>query len=134
MNDTSYNGERAGFGGIGVRSATARSPVTRGHCQPWTGRSSRQHGTSAATTNQPGTHALLCHLTDIGFDGAPRFIGIDSQKREVLSYILGTAVTPPYPDWALTDEALVSVAELLRAITIPTWITSCSAPVKPWRS
>jgi hypothetical protein len=24
-------------------------------------------------------------------------------------------VTPPYPDWALTDEALVSVAELLRA-------------------
>jgi hypothetical protein len=63
----------------------------------------------------PATHALLCHLTDIGFDGAPRFIGIDSQKREVLSYIPGTAVTPPYPDWALTDEALVSVAELLRA-------------------
>jgi hypothetical protein len=63
----------------------------------------------------PATHALLCHLTDIGFDGAPRFIGIDSQQREVLSYIPGTAVTPPYPDWALTDEALVSVAELLRA-------------------
>jgi hypothetical protein len=63
----------------------------------------------------PATHALLCHLTDIGFDGAPRFLGIDSQQREVLSYIPGTAVTPPYPDWALTDEALVSVAELLRA-------------------
>ncbi len=63
----------------------------------------------------PATHALLCHLKDIGFDGAPRFLGIDSQQREVLSYIPGTAVTPPYPDWALTDEALVSVVELLRA-------------------
>ena len=27
----------------------------------------------------------------------------------------GTPVVPPYPDWALTDEALVSVARLLRA-------------------
>jgi hypothetical protein len=43
----------------------------------------------------PATHALLCHLTEIGFDGAPRFIGIDAQQREVLSYIPGTAVTPP---------------------------------------
>ena len=33
----------------------------------------------------------------------------------MLSYIPGTAVVEPYPDWALTDEALVSVAELLRA-------------------
>ena len=30
------------------------------------------------------------------------------------SYIPGTAVVEPYPDWALTDEALVSAAELLR--------------------
>jgi hypothetical protein len=58
---------------------------------------------------------LLCHLTEIGFDGAPRFIGIDAQRLEVLSYIPGTAVTPPYPDWALSDEALVRVAELVRA-------------------
>jgi len=33
----------------------------------------------------------------------------------MLSYVPGTAVTPPYPDWALTDEALISVADLLRA-------------------
>ena len=25
---------------------------------------------------RPATPALLCHLTGIGFDGAPRFIGI----------------------------------------------------------
>lgn len=67
-----------------------------------------QRKTSAAT------HALLQHLADVNFDGAPRFIGIDSQGREVLSYIPGTAITPPYPDWAMTEAALRSVAQLLR--------------------
>jgi hypothetical protein len=61
------------------------------------------------------THALLRHLAAVGFDGAPRFLGIDDRGREVLSYIPGTTVLAPYPEWALTDEALVSVAELLRA-------------------
>ena len=60
------------------------------------------------------THALLQHLSSVGFDGAPRFLGIDAQGREVLSYIPGAAVIPPYPAWALTDAALVSVAMLLR--------------------
>ena len=63
----------------------------------------------------PATHALLQHLERVGFGGAPRFLGVDSQGREILSYIPGTPVIPPYPDWALTDHALVSVAELLRA-------------------
>jgi serine/threonine protein kinase len=62
----------------------------------------------------PATHALLRHLADVGFAGAPRFLGIDEQGREVLSYVPGTAIFPPYPAWALTDEALVSVADLLR--------------------
>jgi hypothetical protein len=61
------------------------------------------------------THALLQHLTRVGFDGAPRFLGIDHSGREVLSYVPGEAVTPPYPTWALTDQALDSVAHLLRA-------------------
>lgn len=60
------------------------------------------------------THALLDHLASVGFDGAPRFLGVDPQGREVLSYVAGEAVTPPYPRWALTDEALRSVAGLLR--------------------
>jgi hypothetical protein len=62
----------------------------------------------------PATHALLDHLERLGFDGAPRFLGTDEHGREVLSYIPGEAAIVPYPDWALTDEALVSVAELLR--------------------
>jgi hypothetical protein len=62
----------------------------------------------------PATHALLGHLEQLGFDGAPRFLGTDEQGREVLSYIEGEAAIEPYPEWALTDEALVSVAVLLR--------------------
>jgi Ser/Thr protein kinase RdoA (MazF antagonist) len=66
-----------------------------------------QRSTSSAA------HALLRHLEDVGFDGAPRFLGTDAHGREVLSYIPGEAVTPPYPAWALTDSALRSVAQLL---------------------
>ena len=62
----------------------------------------------------PATHALLDHLEHLGFDGSPRFLGTDEHGREVLSYIAGEAAILPYPGWALTDDALVSVAELLR--------------------
>jgi Phosphotransferase enzyme family len=64
--------------------------------------------------DSPSTWALLDHLERLGFDGAPRFLGLDDHGREILSFIPGEAVLEPYPDWALTDEALVSVAELLR--------------------
>jgi Ser/Thr protein kinase RdoA (MazF antagonist) len=60
------------------------------------------------------THALLEHLERMGFEGAPRLLGIDAQGREVLSYLPGETVTSPYPDWSMTDEALDSVAHLLR--------------------
>ena len=62
----------------------------------------------------PSTWALLDHLERVGFDGAPRFLGVDDRGREILSFIPGEAAIEPYQDWALTDEALVSVAELLR--------------------
>jgi hypothetical protein len=60
------------------------------------------------------THALLRHLEDVGFDGAPRVLGVDGEGREVLSYVPGRAVTAPAPAWGLTDTALVSVGRLLR--------------------
>jgi hypothetical protein len=67
-----------------------------------------QRSTSTAT------HAVLDHLERVGFDGSPRFLGVDDRGREVLSLIAGEAPIEPYEDWALTDQALVSVAELLR--------------------
>lgn len=61
----------------------------------------------------PATQALLGHLADVGFDGAPRFLGVDDRNREVLSFVPGTAITWPYPAWALTESSLHSVAALL---------------------
>jgi hypothetical protein len=62
----------------------------------------------------PSTWALLDHLERAGFDGAPRFLGVDGRGREILSFIPGDAAIEPCPDWALSDAALISVAELLR--------------------
>jgi Ser/Thr protein kinase RdoA (MazF antagonist) len=62
----------------------------------------------------PSTAALLTHLERVGFDGAPRFLGRDEEGRETLSFIAGEAAIEPQQPWALTDEALESVARLLR--------------------
>ncbi len=67
-----------------------------------------------ARPSSPAVHALLDHLERVGFDGAPRFLGIDDDGREVLSYIPGETVILPYPPWSMTDAALTSVAGLLR--------------------
>jgi hypothetical protein len=61
------------------------------------------------------THDLLGHLERVRFDGAPRFLGIDEQGREILSYLAGVAPIAPYPGWAHEDDVLASVARLLRA-------------------
>jgi hypothetical protein len=87
------------LGGIANRGLVVRS-----------GQTVRRPQRSTSTA----THALLRHLEEVGFDGAPRFLGTDAQGREVLSYITGEAITPPYPAWALTESALRSVAQLLR--------------------
>jgi len=69
--------------------------------------------------SSPAVQALLSHLHQVGFSsggggGAPVFLGVDDQEREVLSYLPGDTVTAPYPAWSMTDEALDSVAHLLR--------------------
>jgi hypothetical protein len=61
----------------------------------------------------PATHALLGHLAAVGFDGAPRVLGA-GPATETLTYIDGRAAVPPLTEDVLTDEALVSVADLLR--------------------
>jgi hypothetical protein len=62
----------------------------------------------------PAVHALLRHLEYVGFTGAPRALGIDERGREVLSYLEGECGEYPLaPHW-VTDEALVTVATMLR--------------------
>ncbi len=57
-------------------------------------------------------HALLRHLEAVGFDGAPRLLGIDEQGREVLTYLPGEVIirTPA----RLSDARLDSAAHLIR--------------------
>lgn len=64
----------------------------------------------------PSVHALLHHLEEVGFERAPRVLGIDDEGREVLSFLPGetTADSDPWPGWARSDAALVDAARWLR--------------------
>ena len=87
----------------------------------------------------PAVRALLLHLEAVGFDGAPRYLGSDDKGRDVLTYIEGDAPLPPYPAWAMTDEALVEAARLVRrlheatasfdASGVETWASEWADPV-----
>ena len=59
------------------------------------------------------THALLGHLAEVGFDGAPRVLAA-GPFTETLTYIDGHAAVPPLAEDTLTDSALVSIADLVR--------------------
>jgi len=54
-------------------------------------------------------HALLAYLELVGFDGAPRVLGLDAEGREVLSFIAGGG--PSH-----TDDELANVAQLIREL------------------
>jgi hypothetical protein len=57
-------------------------------------------------------HQLLRHLQNKGFAGSPRFLGIDAQNREILSFVEGETGIPP-SIWQ-SDEAIIATARLLR--------------------
>jgi hypothetical protein len=59
-------------------------------------------------------HELLGCLQAAGFEGAPRFLGIDEQGREVLTFIDGEVTTYGPPAGMYTDGALTAAARLLR--------------------
>lgn len=61
-------------------------------------------------------HAFLRYLENTGFAGAPRFLGIDEQGREVLSFIDGEVPTRPLEDWVLDEDVLQGIAALLRQL------------------
>lgn len=61
-------------------------------------------------------HDLLRHLEARGFFGAPRFLGVDAQGREMLTYLNGETVgdSVPWSSWTHCDQALVDVGQWLR--------------------
>lgn len=70
---------------------------------------------------QPGpgagaVHELLLHLEAVGFPYASRFLGIDEEGREILSYIPGKAVMRPWPGPFLGLAGLQDVARVVRLL------------------
>ncbi|WP_163508803.1 phosphotransferase [Fodinicola acaciae] len=65
----------------------------------------------------PSVHALLAHLEDKDFPGAPRVRGIDAEGREVLTFLDGETIgdRKPWPRWVHAEETLDQVATWLRA-------------------
>jgi hypothetical protein len=64
-------------------------------------------------------HAAALHeyfqaLADQGFEGAPRPLALTDDGYEELTYISGSVAIPPFPDWALSAQAVESVGRLLR--------------------
>ncbi|AZN41924.1 phosphotransferase enzyme family protein [Paenibacillus albus] len=65
----------------------------------------------------PYVHELLQHIEKQGFEGAPKFVGIDDAGREILSFVAGEAPGNDYPDiepYMWSDETLEGLARLLR--------------------
>ena len=68
-----------------------------------------------AAPSSAAVRSLLLHLEAVGFEGAPRLLGVDDEGRDVLTFIEGDVPLPPYPRWALTDAALTDLGRLLRS-------------------
>jgi len=64
--------------------------------------------------NSDYVHSLLLHLEQSGFEGAPRYLGIDQKGREILSFIEGWA--PPHNGFQLSEEAVRAGARLVRDV------------------
>lgn len=58
-------------------------------------------------------HRFLRHVRNAGFGGASEPVSIDGDRERVV-FVPGDVPVPPYPGWSQSDDALVSVARLLR--------------------
>jgi hypothetical protein len=60
-------------------------------------------------------HAFLKELRSTGFGGASLPVEIQADGRERLVFIEGDVPVPPIPDWAQSNDALASIALLMRS-------------------
>ena len=85
-------------------------------------------GDTVRRPGQPWSGAVagyLTHLARVGFDAAPRWLGVDDRGRDVLDYVDGAVPGQPPEPWASTDRVLADVARLLRRLH------DASAPYRP---
>jgi hypothetical protein len=95
------DGEEILQGGVANAGAVVRSG-------DYVLRPSNQHSASI--------HAFLTRIRERGFHGASDPVSIDPDGRERLRFVPGDVPLPPYPSWAQADEALASVAVLIRGL------------------
>jgi Phosphotransferase enzyme family len=62
--------------------------------------------------NSAFTRELLRHLEHVGFDAAPRYLGLDEQGREVFTFIEGTVPLNISPHFS--DPTLQAAARMIR--------------------
>ncbi len=71
----------------------------------------RRNAPPAVTT----VHRLLLHLETRGFQGSPRFLGIDAQGREITRFIAGETGVP-VTIWQ-HDAPLIAAARLAETVS-----------------
>ncbi|WP_214769144.1 aminoglycoside phosphotransferase family protein [Exiguobacterium sp. s133] len=64
--------------------------------------------------DSPRIHRLLVHLEKKEYPASPRFLGIDPQNREILSYLDGEAGNYPLKAYMWSEAVLEETARLLR--------------------
>jgi aminoglycoside phosphotransferase (APT) family kinase protein len=65
----------------------------------------------------PAVHMVLQHLDRVGFVGAPKFIAVDIERgTETLTFLKGDVADYPLPPPFTSDRALLSAAQLLKAL------------------
>ncbi|MHC6221226.1 phosphotransferase [Arthrobacter sp. MMS24-S77] len=81
-----------------------------------------------ASDVSPRVRRLLDFLQSAGFQGAPRFLGIDENGRDALSFVPGDTASRPWPRWVADESSAISVARLVRAyddavqpLGVPDW-------------
>ena len=77
---------------------------------------SGQHVLRPSNPHSASIHRVLEALRAAGFDGASLPVGIEPDGRERLEFIVGDVPLPPYPEWAQSDDVLVSITELIKSL------------------
>lgn len=77
---------------------------------------SGQHVLRPGNPHSASIHRALDALHAAGFEGASRPVGIEPDGRERLEFIVGEVPLPPYPEWAQSDDVLVSITELMKSL------------------
>lgn len=91
------------------------------------------------SANSPFVHRLLEHLEEVGFEAAPRFVGIDEQGRGMLTFVDGDVPTS-CEEIVWRDEQLDAAGRLLRRFHAATALSPlrdtrevvCHGDFGPW--